>query len=114
MDGGTDGGVVRGRAHYRRRAWLDAFTSLSAADLVDPLVPADLELLGMSASMIRRDEDAVRVLERAHGGYVESGDVCSAARCAFWVAMLLLTAGWRVPAGRPCRGGGRTRAAPGW
>ncbi len=86
-------GVVRGRAHYRRRAWLDAFTSLSAADLTDPLAPADLELLGMSASMIRRHEDAVRTLERAHGGYAESGDVRAAARCAFWVAMLLLNVG---------------------
>jgi DNA-binding CsgD family transcriptional regulator len=88
-----DGGVVRGRAYYRRRAWLDAFASLSAADLAGPLAPADLELLGMSAGMVRRDEDAVRVLERAHGGYVESGEVCSAARCAFWVAMNLLNLG---------------------
>ncbi len=86
-------GVAQGRAHYLRRAWLDAFTSLSAADRLAPLAPADLELLGMSACMVRRDEDAIRAYERAHGGYAESGDARSAARSAFWAGMILLNLG---------------------
>lgn len=82
--------VVQGRVAYQRRAWRDAFTSLSAADLADPLAPPDLELLAMSACLVRRDEDAVRALERAHAAYLETGDACAAARCGFWIGLILV------------------------
>lgn len=109
-----DDAVTRGRAAYQRRAWLDAFTSLSAADLADPLDEADLELLAMSAYLIRRDDDAVRALQRAHGGYLDTGDCCAAARCAVWIGFGLLNVGeharangWFSRAGRLLERDGR-------
>lgn len=88
-----DDHVARGRADYRQRAWLDAFTSLSEADRTDPLSPADLELLGASACLIGRDDDAVRVLERAHADYLETDDALPAVRCAFWIGFILVNLG---------------------
>ncbi len=85
--------VAQGRAAYQRRAWLDAFTSMSAADLADPLGAADLELLAMSACLIGRDDDAVRALERAHATYLETGEACAAARSAIWTGLVLANVG---------------------
>jgi hypothetical protein len=41
--------LERGREAYRRRAWLDAYKSLSLADEAAPLGAEDLELLAISA-----------------------------------------------------------------
>ena len=41
--------LERGRAHFGRREWADAFRSLSLADAAAALPAADLELLAMAA-----------------------------------------------------------------
>ena len=58
--------LEQGRRGYARRAWVDAYESLSAADRVAPLGAEDLELLATSAYMLGRDEEYVAALERAH------------------------------------------------
>jgi DNA-binding CsgD family transcriptional regulator len=99
--------LERGRRSYAARSWLDAYTSLSDADRVTPLGPSDLELLAASAYLIGRDDDLLRMLERAHRGYVADGDRPSAVRCAFWLAIHLIirsetarATGWLARAGR--------------
>lgn len=57
--------LERGRASYARRAWMDAYKSLSHADQVAPLGVEDLELLATSAFLVGRDDDLVSALERA-------------------------------------------------
>ena len=77
--------LAQGREAYARRAWMDAYQSLSHADQTSPLGAEDLELLATSAFMIGRVDDFLRSLERAHHVYLDAGEVMRAVRCAFWV-----------------------------
>jgi DNA-binding NarL/FixJ family response regulator len=77
--------LERGRAAFARRAWRDAFESLSEATAAD-----DLERLGTAAYMLGRDEDYVAALERAHHALLDSGEALRAIRCAFWIGMNLV------------------------
>ena len=45
--------LERGREYYARRAWMEAYRSLSRADQANLLEAEDLELLATSASMLR-------------------------------------------------------------
>jgi DNA-binding CsgD family transcriptional regulator len=86
--------LKQGHESYRRRAWLDAYQSLSLADQAAPLGGEDLELLAMSAYLIGRDDDYLSALDRAHHAYLDAGEgVCAAARCAFWLGLRLLFRG---------------------
>ncbi len=90
--------VERGRESYARRAWLDAYDSLSRADRAAPLGTADIELLARAAYMIGRDDDYVSGLERAHHAYLDAGEPARAVRCAFWIGHNLLFRGEAGPA----------------
>ena len=83
----------RGRQSYRRRAWGDAYRSLSLADQAEPLGVEDLELLAISAYLTGRDEDFLAALDRAHHEYLNVGDSVRASRCAFWSGLNLLLRG---------------------
>jgi DNA-binding NarL/FixJ family response regulator len=85
--------LKQGRESYRRRAWGDAYESFSLADQTTPLEGEDLELLAVSAYLIGRDDDFLRVLERAHHAYVNAGNGARAVRCAFWLGLGLLLRG---------------------
>src|SRR5215212_4542167 len=81
----ADAALAAGRAAYARHEWADANRSLAEADARQPLAPADLELLAMSAYMLGRDDEWASVLERAHHGYLAAGEPLPAVRCALWV-----------------------------
>jgi DNA-binding NarL/FixJ family response regulator len=83
----------RGRESYARRAWADAYESLSHADDAE-----DLELLARSAYMLGLDDYYRSALERAYRAYVDAGDSPRAARCAWWVGHNLLFHGETAPA----------------
>ena len=83
----------RGRAHYRRRAWAEAYKSLSHVDRVAPLEADDLELLAMSAYLIARDSDYLDAIERAYNAHLRAGNNLRAIRCAFWLGLRLLFRG---------------------
>ena len=85
--------LQRGRESYARRAWNDAYQSLSHADLAAPLEAEDLELLATSAYMLGRDDEWVGGLERAHHLYADAGQALRAVRCAFWIGMNLALRG---------------------
>ncbi len=82
--------LERGREAYRRRAWLEAHTSLALADGAAPLAAPDLELLGTAAYLVGRTEDGVRALERAHHQQLDAGQPVRAAWCAIWVGFGLV------------------------
>ena len=84
--------LTRGREAYDRRAWREAFDHLSAVDHTMPLAAEDVERLATSAILIGRD-DGPDFWARAHQEFLNRGDTQRAARCAFWVAFLLMTAG---------------------
>jgi tetratricopeptide (TPR) repeat protein len=83
----------RGRESYARRAWMDAYKSLSCADQAAPLGAEDLELLATSAYMLGRDDEYLSALERAHHAYLDGGEATRAVRCAFWVGVNLALRG---------------------
>jgi DNA-binding NarL/FixJ family response regulator len=90
----------RGRESFGRRAWTDAFDTLSAADRQTPLAPEDLERLATAAYLVGRDADSDEVWARAHHEWLRLGGAERAARCAFWLGLLL------VQRGELARGGG--------
>jgi DNA-binding NarL/FixJ family response regulator len=85
--------LERGRVSYSKRAWLDAYESLSRADEAHPLEAEDLELLARSAYMLGRDDDYLRALERAHHAHLDGGEVARAARCTWWLGHNLFMRG---------------------
>ncbi len=91
--------LQRGREAYERRAWLDAYQSLSSADKTAPLGAGDLELLAKSASMLGLMEDFLAILERAHHAYLDAGEGRGAARAAYFIGMNLAIRGELGPAG---------------
>jgi len=90
--------LQRGREAYERRAWVEAFESLTRADEEAPLALDDLHLLATSAFMLARDDDFMRILERAHQSCLEAADTQRAIRCAFWIGMNLALRGEIGPA----------------
>ena len=92
------GELERGREHYGRRAWADAYRSLSAADQASRLEGEDLELLAMAAYLIGRDEDYLGALERAHHAHLDAGERLRAIRSAFWLGLRLFFRGEMGPA----------------
>jgi DNA-binding CsgD family transcriptional regulator len=90
--------LERGRDACARRAWSDAFRSLSAADALDPLRAADLERLATSAYLVGRDGEFLKALDRAHRAYLDSSEPVRAARCAFWIGLVSLFRGDTGPA----------------
>lgn len=85
--------LTRGREAYRRRAWADAYESLSRADRSAPLDVEDLERLATSAYLTGRDDEFLKTLERAHHASLDAGDSERAARRAFWLGLSLLFKG---------------------
>ena len=99
--------LVRGRASFARRAWLDAFTELSSADRAAPLEPEDLERFATAAYLIGRYSECEDIWARGHHAYLDREDIRGAARCAFWLALGLINngemaraGGWFARAGR--------------
>jgi DNA-binding CsgD family transcriptional regulator/tetratricopeptide (TPR) repeat protein len=91
--------LQRGREAYARRAWLDAYESLSRADEAAPLGAEDLELLATSASMVGLVDKYQTIMERAHRAYLDAGKELRAARVAFFIGMNLATRGEIGPGG---------------
>ena len=83
----------RARRSYGERAWADAFQVFSDADRQTSLEARDLELLALAASLIGRDEEYLRTLERAFSAHRDSGETFRAVRCAIWLGFRLLMRG---------------------
>jgi DNA-binding CsgD family transcriptional regulator len=96
----TADALDQGRESFGRQAWADAFDQLSAADRETRLAPEDLGRLATATYLLGRDADSTDLWARAHQEFLRRGDVERAARCAFWLAFILLNKGELV------RGGG--------
>jgi DNA-binding CsgD family transcriptional regulator len=96
----TSTALERGRAHFGRKAWGDAYEQLVAAEEDAPLELGDLEQLAVAAFLTGRTEECAEVWARAHNECLRLGEIARAARCAFWLAFGLLSHG------ETARGGG--------
>ncbi len=92
--------LIRGREAYDRHEWSEAYSHLSEADEHADLGASDVAKLARTAHLIGHDTECEELLARAHGSYLEEGDVEQAAECAFWLAFRLLQSGEQA------RGGG--------
>lgn len=103
--------LIQGREACERRAWSEAYELLSRADVHASLGACDLERLATSAYLIGRDDEFLKAMDRAHRGFVRTGDSVGAARCAFWLGLTLQfrgesgqATGWLVRARRLVEG----------
>ena len=91
--------VERGRECFRQREWEDAYNQFSGLTDQSLLEPQDLERLAVAAQLTGKDEAGSDAWTRAHNAYLSVGDPAGAARCAFWLAFLLLLKGELAPSG---------------
>src|SRR5690349_4748278 len=85
--------LLRGRAHYERRQWKDAFEALTLADQSTPLEADDLDRLAWSAGLSAHDDAMLTANERVYHARLEAGQSLMAARAAFWLGFRLLARG---------------------
>jgi DNA-binding NarL/FixJ family response regulator len=110
---GTGDDLEQGRESYASSAWTPAYESLARADELEPLAASDLELFATSAYMLGREDEWLKLMERACHLRAEAGEQRLAARCAFWIGMHLFLrgqmgpgTGWLGRAGRLLEGEG--------
>jgi DNA-binding NarL/FixJ family response regulator len=90
--------LEQARAAYRRRAWLEAYEALTAAEQQSALDPPDVDLVATCAFMLGRDDEYSSWLERGHHRCLDGGDTIGAVRCALWIGMNLASRGQLGPA----------------
>ena len=74
-----------------RRAWDSGCAALEVADAAGVLHdPEDLERLALCAQLTGREDLADAAWARAYDGFCDLGEVRSAARCAFWLGLVLI------------------------
>src|SRR5215211_9506063 len=88
----------RGRESFDRRAWVDAYMQISAADRDLSLGLDDLERLAASAYLSGDDTASTDAWVRAHQECVRAGEPARAVRCAFWLVIGLMLRGELAPA----------------
>ena len=82
--------LARARAMRDSSRWAEASAEFHAADVLEPLVVADLELWAESAQVSGRIDEAVGVLERSFRLQAHTGDVHAAARTTYWLWQALV------------------------
>jgi hypothetical protein len=86
-------GIDRGRDAFDREAWGRAYQELSEAARDEPLEVEDLERLAAAAYLVGRSTESSEIWASAHQECAKVGEVARAARCAFWLAFMLLNNG---------------------
>jgi len=108
--------LERARDAAAREDWEQAFDLLMEAEAGGRLAPAELALLGEVAYPAGHLDVAIEAWERAHAGYLQSGDLVAAAGAGVRVAMHLIfdtalmapVRGWLARAERLLEGLGAT------
>jgi DNA-binding CsgD family transcriptional regulator len=88
---GVADGLLQARAAYERRDWVAAYEGLAV--VAGDLAADDFVLLAKAAYLLGQRNDCIQALQRAHTTYLDAGDALAAARCAFWLAMVLNSSG---------------------
>ena len=91
--------VDQGRESFAAQAWTAAYDQLTAADRESPLGPEDLERLAAAAYLTGRDAQSDELWARAHREWLGLGSTARAARCGFWLTLMLLLRGEAAQSG---------------
>lgn len=84
--------LVRAREAFERREWAASYEALSRRE-PSTLSVEDFARLATAALLVGRRNDCVQALQRAYQLSRDIGHVANAARCAFWLAMVLVEIG---------------------
>lgn len=84
-----DATLARAREAYDRSSWGEAYALWAEADHDRTLVPGDLSGWATAAYLVGYDSEAEDLWARAHEECLQGGDVAQAARCAFWLGLVL-------------------------
>lgn len=90
--------LVRAREAFSAQSWATAFACFDELDHA-VLDATDLELFARSAFLLGREDDCVRLLERAYHRRLDADEAGEAAECAFWLAFNLMNRGEMAQAG---------------
>jgi DNA-binding CsgD family transcriptional regulator len=85
--------IEQGRKAFAEQEWADALVHLSAAAEDSQLEIDDLERQAAAAYLVGRADQSVELWATAHHDCAQHGDVARAARCAFWLAFILMNRG---------------------
>jgi ATP/maltotriose-dependent transcriptional regulator MalT len=85
--------TARARAAFEQRAWTRAHQLLSDVVAHGDATAEDHEHLAVAAYLLGRDEAAEAALRDAYRAFLDDGADADAARCAFWLGMLLVHRG---------------------
>lgn len=98
--------LVQARETFERGDWAAAFHSWSALS-PEAMGPDDLMSLATSAWLVGRRDECLEALQRSYQARLSAGEDVAAARCAFWLGLVLgnageghLAAGWAARAAR--------------
>ncbi|HEX7276756.1 MAG TPA: helix-turn-helix transcriptional regulator [Acidimicrobiales bacterium] len=94
-----DEAIGQGRSAPRARAWAAAAALLAEADAAEALDAADLQLLAEATYLVGREVDALALWTRTHRSWLAEGAKPAAARCAFWIGLILDLRGDQAQAG---------------
>lgn len=78
--------VTDATSAFAQSKWSECFEILSELNRRSELAPEGLEMLSTAAFMLGRIEDMLSALEKAHRGYLDSGQIFPAVRTALWLA----------------------------
>jgi DNA-binding CsgD family transcriptional regulator len=84
--------LIRARESFERREWVAAYDALSDLD-PSALTADDFAQLAMAAALLGHRNDCVQALQRAYRVNLDAGETLAAVRCAFWLAMTLISSG---------------------
>ena len=84
--------LARAREAFERREWAASYEALSRRE-PSTLSAEDFARLATAALLVGRRNDCVQALQRAYQLSRDTGHLANAARCAFWLAMVLVEIG---------------------
>jgi DNA-binding CsgD family transcriptional regulator len=91
--------LAKGREHFARQAWDEAYTELARAEQSGALEPDDLERLATAAQLLGQETEAAALWTRAHTEFLNRGERARAAQCAYLVIVPMLFRGEMAQAG---------------
>jgi DNA-binding CsgD family transcriptional regulator len=83
----------KGRRSYDAHDWSAAYAALCSAATTRPLEPRDLLRLGLTASLLGKDEECEQHLSQSFRQAADSGDDTTALQAAFWASFALSNRG---------------------
>jgi DNA-binding CsgD family transcriptional regulator len=84
--------LIAARDAFERREWVAAYEGLTDV-AASELAADDYARLATAAYLLGKRDDCIRAMQVSYQAHIEADDNRAAIRCAFWLAMVLITGG---------------------